>query len=50
MVLSYMTKMGVSSAIVAAMSQTSDVRWLGAKEAATMNLITNLVADSVPKH
>jgi hypothetical protein len=50
MVLSYMTKMGVSSAIVAAMSQTSDVRWLGAKEAATMNLITNLVADSVAKH
>jgi hypothetical protein len=49
-VLSYMTKMGVSSSVVEAMSQTSDVRWLGAKEAATMNLITNLVTDSVAKH
>ena len=28
MVLGYMTKMGVSSGIVEAMSQTSDIRWL----------------------
>jgi hypothetical protein len=43
MVLSYMTKMGVSSAVVEAMSQTSEVRWLGAKEASAMNLITEPV-------
>jgi len=39
-VLAYMTKMGVSSAVVEAMSATSDVRWLGAQEALAMNLIT----------
>jgi hypothetical protein len=43
MVLSYMTKMGVSSAVVEAMSATSDVRWLGSREAAAMNLITDPV-------
>jgi len=43
MVLSYMTKMGVSSSIVEAMSATSDVRWLGEKEAAAMNLVTGPV-------
>jgi hypothetical protein len=41
MVLSYMTKMGVSSSVVEAMSETRDVRWLGAKEAAAMNLVTD---------
>jgi len=41
MVLSYMSKMGVSSVIVEAMSATKDVRWLGAKEASAMNLITD---------
>ena len=46
MVLSYMTKMGVSSAIVEAMSQTRDVRWLAPQEASAMNLIT----DPVGKH
>jgi len=40
-VLSYMTRMGVSSSVVEAMSETRDVRWLGAKEAAAMNLVTN---------
>jgi hypothetical protein len=40
MVLSYMTKMGVSSSVVEAMSQTRDVRWLDAREAAAMNLVT----------
>jgi hypothetical protein len=46
MVLNYMTRMGVSSAIVEAMSQTRDVRWLAPQEASAMNLIT----DSVGKH
>ena len=40
-VLSYMTRMGVSSSVVEAMSETSKVRWLGTQEAAAMNLITN---------
>ncbi|WP_312018250.1 COG3904 family protein [Bradyrhizobium semiaridum] len=40
MVLSYMTRMGVSSKIIEAMSQTSDIRWLSPKEALAMNLIT----------
>jgi hypothetical protein len=43
MVLSYMTKMGVSSTVVEAMSQTGDVRWLSTKEALAMNLITDRV-------
>ena len=42
-VLSYMTRMGVSSAVVEAMSATKDVRWLGAREALAMNLITEPV-------
>jgi hypothetical protein len=41
MVLSYVTKMGVSPAIVEAMSQTADVRWLGPREAIAMNLVTD---------
>ena len=41
MVLSYMTKMGVSSSVVEAMSETRDIRWLGAREASAMNLITD---------
>ena len=49
MVLSYMTRMGVSSSVVAAMSETREVRWLGTKEAAAMNLITNPVTDSVAR-
>ena len=43
-VLSYMTKMGVSSSIVAAMSETKAVRWLDSREALAMNLITDPVA------
>jgi hypothetical protein len=39
-VLGYMTKMGVSSSIVEAMSETRDIRWLGAREALAMNLVT----------
>jgi hypothetical protein len=41
MVLSYMTKMGVSSSVVEAMSETRDVRWLSPGEASAMNLITD---------
>lgn len=41
MVLNYMTKMGVSSSVVEAMSETKDVRWLDPKEASAMNLITD---------
>jgi hypothetical protein len=42
-VLNYVTRMGVSPSIVEAMSETKDVRWLGAQQAAAMNLITNPV-------
>ena len=38
--LGYMTEMGVSSAVVQAMSQTRDIRWLGVREAAAMNFVT----------
>jgi hypothetical protein len=41
LVLGYMTRMGVSSSIVEAMSETKDVRWLDPKEASAMNLITD---------
>ncbi len=43
MVLGYMTKMGISSGIVEAMSQTSDIRWLSPTEALALNLITKPV-------
>ena len=42
-VLGYMTKMGVSSSIVEAMSETRDIRWLGPREALAMHLITDPV-------
>jgi hypothetical protein len=41
MIVGYMTKMGVSSAVVEQMSQTSEVRWLDPNDAQAMNLITN---------
>lgn len=41
LVLGYFTKMGVSSTVVEAMSQTREVRWLEPKEALAMNLITD---------
>jgi hypothetical protein len=44
LVLNYMTRMGVSSAVVEAMSATSDIRWLGASEAVAMNLVTDPIA------
>jgi hypothetical protein len=40
MVLTYMTKMGVSSSVVEAMSETGNIRWLGVSEAAAMKLVT----------
>jgi hypothetical protein len=40
MVLNYMTRMGVSSSVVEAMSETSDIRWLGVREAAAVKLVT----------
>jgi len=40
-ILSYLTRMGISSSVVEAMSQTRDVRWLGPKEAYAMNLVTD---------
>lgn len=40
-VLGYMTKMGVSSSVVEAMSETRDIRWLAPKDALAMNLITD---------
>jgi len=43
LVLGYFTKMGVSSTVVEAMSQTREVRWLAPKEALAMNLITDPV-------
>jgi hypothetical protein len=42
-VLGYMTKMGVASSIMEAMSETRDIRWLAPKETLAMNLITDPV-------
>jgi hypothetical protein len=41
--LGYMKRMGVSSTVVEAMSETRDIRWLGAREASAMNLVTDPV-------
>ena len=40
-VLGYMTKMGIASSIVEAMSETRDIRWLDPGQALAMNLITD---------
>jgi hypothetical protein len=40
-VLAYLKRMGVSSALVEAMSATSDIRWLDPRQAAEMNLVTS---------
>ena len=45
-VLNYMTRMGVSSAVVEAMSATREVRWLAAAEALKMNLVTDPVGST----
>ncbi len=39
-VLGYMTRMGISSSVVEAMSETREIRWLDPKEALAMNLVT----------
>jgi hypothetical protein len=44
MILSYMTRMGISSSVVEAMSETREIRWLDANEAVAMNLVTNPAA------
>ena len=44
-VLSYMTKMGVSSSVVEAMSETREVHWLDQSEALNMHLVTDPVAN-----
>lgn len=41
--LGYMNRMGVSSSVVEAMSQTGNVRWLGPREALAMNLVTEQI-------
>lgn len=40
-VLGYMTKMGVASSVVEAMSETREIRWLAPKDALAMNLVTD---------
>ena len=42
-ILRYMTRMGVSSGVVEAMSATKEVRWLDPAEALTMHLVTDPV-------
>jgi hypothetical protein len=44
LVLSYLTRMGVSSAVAEAMAATDKIRWLDTKEAAAMSLVTDPVA------
>jgi hypothetical protein len=39
-ILGYMTRMGVSSSVVEAMSATDQIRWLTADQAAGMKLVT----------
>jgi hypothetical protein len=39
-VLNYLTRMGVAASLVEAMSATADIRWLDAREATAMNLVT----------
>ena len=40
LVLSYLKRMGISASLVEEMSRTSDIRWLDARDAAAMNLVT----------
>lgn len=41
MILGYMTRMGISPAVVEAMSATDAIRWLDSKEALDMKLVTD---------
>lgn len=43
-VLGYVTRMGISSTIVEAMSRTGDVRWLTLQQAIAMNLVSDPIA------
>jgi hypothetical protein len=45
-VLSYMTKMGVSSSVIEAMSATREVRWLEPAEALKMHLVTDPIGNA----
>jgi hypothetical protein len=45
-VLSYMTRMGISSSVIEAMSATRDVRWLDPAEALQMQLITDPIGNA----
>jgi hypothetical protein len=44
--LNYFTRMGVSPAVLEAMAATGDIRWLSAKEAEAMKLVTDPVGKS----
>ena len=46
MILGYVTKMGVSSTIVEAMSATANVRWLEPAEAVGMKLVTDPIGQA----
>jgi len=43
-ILGYMTRMGVSSSIMEAMSATADIRWLTPQQAVDMKLVTDPLA------
>jgi hypothetical protein len=43
LVLNYLTRMGISASLVEAMTATSNIRWLGAQEGASMKLVTDPV-------
>ena len=49
-ILGYMTRMGVSAAVVEAMSETREIRWLGAREASAMNLVTDPARKALSRH
>ena len=44
LILGYMTRMGVSSSFMEAMSATGDIRWLSPQQAADMKLVTEPLA------
>ena len=43
-ILGYMTRMGVASSVMEAMSATDDIRWLTPQQAMAMNLVTDPLA------
>jgi hypothetical protein len=49
-VLSYMTKMGISSSVIEAMSATREIRWLEPAEALQMHLITEPIGNAQAAH